>query len=550
MPTKRQLEAKRLEPFWFYVWFGLEGSMLERKHMISPDDLSFNNLEQLRNTTVQVLWEKKVCSGQLINWTPPGERDRSCLSEFVIEYEREKTKNESINRDTNADAPIERPPLASIENTQLSKGPAQEGPGKKQKTMAPKGANSKKGKKSTADKAAAKSAKNAKKAKTTTAKSAGDDLQKAQTANNRDKAAEMAKLSMEDLSERPDSPPLFEDDPENWPREDNEPAPTDTSSAIHTPIIHPASTSSATHTPIIHPASTSSAIRTPITHPASTSSAIRTPIIHPASTSSAIRTPIIHPASTSSAIRTPIIHPASTSSAIRTPITHPASTSSAIRTPMIHPASTSSTIRTPIIHPAPTSNPFRIRASSPTPNPFHSPIMASSLTSLNISPPLMSRLTTSPTLHSQGQDQINWIFPVNGTSAGQVPQPLGGPQHGVAIYPHLLTKARNSGKTPEQFFKILMGLYFTEEELFRGNLTGGGDRNHQALNPAILGAILAETRLQYEGKQVGIYKVVNEKCCRVRATVKRRLNKHRALPDDNQDQGIGTVVYEALTELS
>ncbi|XP_078572027.1 uncharacterized protein LOC144859346 [Branchiostoma floridae x Branchiostoma japonicum] len=480
MPTKRQLEAKSLEPFWFYVWFGLEGSMLERKHMISPDDLSFNNLEQLRNTTVQVLWEKKVCSGQLINWTPPGERDRSCLSEFVIEYEREKTKNESINRDTNADAPIERPPLASIENTQLSKGPAQEGPRKKQKTMAPKGANSKKGKKSTADKAAAKSAKNAKKAKTTTAKSAGDDLQKAQTANNRDKAAEMAKLSMEDLSERPDSPPLFEDDPENWPREDNEPAPTDTSSAIHTPIIHPASTSSAIHTPIIHPASTSSAIRTLITHPASTSSAIRTPIIHPAST----------------------------------------------------------------------SNPFRIRASSPTPNPFHSPIMASSLTSLNISPPLMSRLTTSPTLHSQGQDQINWIFPVNGTSAGQVPQPLGGPQHGVAIYPHLLTKARNSGKTPEQFFKILMGLYFTEEELFRGNLTGGGDRNHQALNPAILGAILAETRLQYEGKQVGIYKVVNEKCCRVRATVKRRLNKHRALPDDNQDQGIGTVVYEALTELS
>eukprot|EP00058_Branchiostoma_floridae_P009282 XP_002594770.1 hypothetical protein BRAFLDRAFT_81245 [Branchiostoma floridae] len=437
--------AKRLEPFWFYVWFGLEGSMLERKHMISPDDLSFNNLEQLRNTTVQVLWEKKVCSGQLINWTPPGERDRSCLSEFVIEYEREKTKNESINRDTNADAPIERPPLASIENTQ-----------------APKGANSKKGKKSTADKAA------------------GDDLQKAQTANNRDKAAEMAKLSMEDRH-----------------RHTNEPAPTHTSSAIHTPIIHPASTSSA------------------------------------------IRTPIIHPASTSSAIRTPIIHPASTSSAIRTPITHPASTSSAIRTPMIHPASTSSTIRTPIIHPAPTSNPFRIRASSPTPNPFHSPIMASSLTSLNISPPLMSRLTTSPTLHSQGQDQ-----------AGQVPQPLGGPQHGVAIYPHLLTKARNSGKTPEQFFKILMGLYFTEEELFRGNLTGGGDRNHQALNPAILGAILAETRLQYEGKQVGIYKVVNEKCCRVRATVKRRLNKHRALPDDNQDQGIGTVVYEALTELS
>eukprot|EP00058_Branchiostoma_floridae_P001212 XP_002586700.1 hypothetical protein BRAFLDRAFT_105506 [Branchiostoma floridae] len=71
MPTKRQLEAKRGEPFWFYIWFGLEGSMIESKHITSPEDLSYNNLEQLKNTAVQVLWGK-VCSGQLINWTPPG----------------------------------------------------------------------------------------------------------------------------------------------------------------------------------------------------------------------------------------------------------------------------------------------------------------------------------------------------------------------------------------------------------------------------------------------------------------------------------------------
>ncbi|KAI8497735.1 hypothetical protein Bbelb_243870 [Branchiostoma belcheri] len=138
--------------------------------------------------------------------------------------------------------------------------------------------------------------------------------------------------------------------------------------------------------------------------------------------------------------------------------------------------------------------------------------------------------------------------------AGQPPVPLGGPEHGVVTYPHILAREYNKAKTPEEFFKRLMGIYFSDEELFRGNYAGGGA--HEALNPAILGAILAETSRQFkDDKPVLVYKVVIEKCCRVRATHKRRKNKPVALPDANQLQQrqqpppISTVVGDALLSL-
>jgi len=61
----------------------------------------------------------------------------------------------------------------------------------------------------------------------------------------------------------------------------------------------------------------------------------------------------------------------------------------------------------------------------------------------------------------------------------------------VAIYPHLLTQARNSGKTPEQFFKILLGLNFTEE-LFNGNLRGGGEPESSSPESCIVNHNLME----------------------------------------------------------
>ncbi|CAH1242399.1 Hypp6659 [Branchiostoma lanceolatum] len=94
-----------------------------------------------------------------------------------------------------------------------------------------------------------------------------------------------------------------------------------------------------------------------------------------------------------------------------------------------------------------------------------------------------------------------------------------------------LSQAKNCGKAAVQFFKFLMGMYFSEEELYNGNLRGGG--KHKAINPAILGAILAETRQQY-GVGIHLYRLVNEKCCRVHHTVNRRRNKPKAQPDANQ----------------
>ncbi|XP_019621176.1 PREDICTED: uncharacterized protein LOC109467599 [Branchiostoma belcheri] len=132
--------------------------------------------------------------------------------------------------------------------------------------------------------------------------------------------------------------------------------------------------------------------------------------------------------------------------------------------------------------------------------------------------------------------------------AGQPPVPLGGPEKGVVTYPHILVNI------PEQFFKQLTGIYFSDEELFRGNYTGGGA--HEALNPTILGAILAETNRQYKDEKIKLYRVVTEKCCRVRAAHKARKNKPVALPDANQQQRqaqqdlmISTVVRDALLSL-
>ncbi|CAH1242294.1 Hypp6547 [Branchiostoma lanceolatum] len=76
----------------------------------------------------------------------------------------------------------------------------------------------------------------------------------------------------------------------------------------------------------------------------------------------------------------------------------------------------------------------------------------------------------------------------NCNQAGQPPMLLGGIEHGVVIYPYLLTKKRHKSITSQQFFKELMSLYFSEEEPFRGNMMGGG--RHEALNPVIIGAIL------------------------------------------------------------
>ncbi|KAI8481578.1 hypothetical protein Bbelb_406780 [Branchiostoma belcheri] len=121
-------------------------------------------------------------------------------------------------------------------------------------------------------------------------------------------------------------------------------------------------------------------------------------------------------------------------------------------------------------------------------------------------------------------------------TAGQPPVPLGGPEKGVVTYPHILVNI------PEQFFKQLTGIYFSDEELFRGNYTGGGA--HEALNPIILGAILGKDQA-----------VQNGHCCRVRATHKARKNKPVALPDANrqqrqQDLMISTVVGDALLSLA
>ncbi|CAH1264873.1 Hypp3081 [Branchiostoma lanceolatum] len=107
--------------------------------------------------------------------------------------------------------------------------------------------------------------------------------------------------------------------------------------------------------------------------------------------------------------------------------------------------------------------------------------------------------------------------------ARQTPIPLGGPEHGVLTYQYILTLAKNRAKSPGQFFKELMGIYFTEEELLRGNLKGGGA--NEALNPAIIGAILEETRRQYGDVRLRLATVVNEKCCRVRSSHKRRKKK-------------------------
>ncbi|KAI8493196.1 hypothetical protein Bbelb_292000 [Branchiostoma belcheri] len=135
---------------------------------------------------------------------------------------------------------------------------------------------------------------------------------------------------------------------------------------------------------------------------------------------------------------------------------------------------------------------------------------------------------------------------------GQPPVPLGGPEHGVVTYPHILDQEYNKANIPEQFFKQLTGIYFSDEELFRGNYTGGGA--HEALNRTILGAILAETNRQYKDEKIKLYRVVTEKCCRVRATHKARKNKPVALPDANrqqrqQDLMISTVVGDALLSL-
>ncbi|CAH1242451.1 Hypp6718 [Branchiostoma lanceolatum] len=81
-----------------------------------------------------------------------------------------------------------------------------------------------------------------------------------------------------------------------------------------------------------------------------------------------------------------------------------------------------------------------------------------------------------------------WIKPISARTAGQSPVPLGGIDHGAIIYPYFLTMKKHKSKSPAAFFKELMSLYFSEEELFRGNLMGGG--NHEALNPAIIAAIL------------------------------------------------------------
>ncbi|XP_035679675.1 uncharacterized protein LOC118417992 [Branchiostoma floridae] len=152
-----------------------------------------------------------------------------------------------------------------------------------------------------------------------------------------------------------------------------------------------------------------------------------------------------------------------------------------------------------------------------------------------------AHMPDAPAGDSRNQDQINWIYPARATSAGQPPVPLGGPEQGVVTYPYILAQAKNKSKTPEQFFKILMGIYFTEEELLNGNLHGGG--THQALSPAIISAILTETKKQYGGVQVKLYRVVNEKCGRMRATLKARMNKPVVLMDANQ---VGTTVREAL----
>ncbi|XP_035675983.1 serine-rich adhesin for platelets-like isoform X9 [Branchiostoma floridae] len=131
---------------------------------------------------------------------------------------------------------------------------------------------------------------------------------------------------------------------------------------------------------------------------------------------------------------------------------------------------------------------------------------------------------------NRSQAEVNWIYPNQvhvHVQARQPPVPLGGPEHGVLTYPYILTQAKNKAKTPEQFFKELMGIYFTEDELFRGNLHGGG--NNEALNPAIIGAILAETKRQYGGVKVRLYRVVNEKCGRVRATCKSRKKRNSKL---------------------
>ncbi|KAI8493191.1 hypothetical protein Bbelb_291950 [Branchiostoma belcheri] len=107
---------------------------------------------------------------------------------------------------------------------------------------------------------------------------------------------------------------------------------------------------------------------------------------------------------------------------------------------------------------------------------------------------------------------------------GQPPVPLGGPEHGVVTYPHILDQDYNKAKNPEQFFKQLIGIYFSDDEMFRGNYTGGGV--HEALNPTILGL--------HSG--------------RVRETHKARKTKPVALPDANQHD-LSTVVRDALLSL-
>eukprot|EP00058_Branchiostoma_floridae_P002207 XP_002587695.1 hypothetical protein BRAFLDRAFT_94598 [Branchiostoma floridae] len=151
--------------------------------------------------------------------------------------------------------------------------------------------------------------------------------------------------------------------------------------------------------------------------------------------------------------------------------------------------------------------------------------------------------TTVPSWMRKTGPQSGWFQARSPTRscAGQPPVPLGGPEQGVVTYPYILAQAKNKSKTPEQFFKILMGVYFTEEELLNGNLHGGG--THQALSPAIISAILTETKKQYGGVQVKLYRVVNEKCGRMRATLKARISKPVVLRDANQVQ-VGTTLSE------
>ncbi|XP_066301263.1 uncharacterized protein [Branchiostoma lanceolatum] len=181
-------------------------------------------------------------------------------------------------------------------------------------------------------------------------------------------------------------------------------------------------------------------------------------------------------------------------------------------------------------HSIPQTSPSVLNFTNPNSSSLHTP-MSSPLPST----PQSVAMPGAPLLSGIGEvGSSTWIKPLSARTGGQSPVPLGGIDHGVIIYPYLLTIKLHKSKTPAAFFKELMALYFTEEELFRGNLMGGG--NHEALNPVIIGAILAETKKQWPGVKLNLARVVNEKCCRMRSTFKRRKDRPRFYADLNQRQ--------------